>query len=73
MIQPSHGNTGDDHGASRSLRMTPPRFTAVRAITAKAIVIDTDAWVVLGLSGPHSSNDRAVMATTKPLIAHRMI
>ena len=53
MIQPKYGNTGDDHGASRSRRITRPRFTALSATIANAIVIETDGWSVLGASGPH--------------------
>ena len=53
MIQPKYGNTGDDHGGSRSRRSTTPRFTALSATIANAIVIEIDGWSVLGVSGPH--------------------
>src|SRR3954454_6394285 len=49
-----------------------PRLTALSATTANAIVIGTDASVVLGLPGPHWSTASASTATTKPLTAHRM-
>ncbi len=67
------GNSGEDQGASRSRRITNPKFTAVNATTANAIVIDTDACVVLGLSGPRSRTNNAVTATTRPLSTRRMI
>ena len=51
MIHPRYGNTGDDHGASRSRRITTPRFTALNATIANAIVIETDGWSVLGCVG----------------------
>ena len=50
---PKYGNSGDDHGTWRSRRMTTPRLTALNATTANAIVIDTDAAVADGSSGPH--------------------
>ena len=40
---------------------------------AKAMVIEMDAWVVLGSPGPHSSTARAVTATTNPVTTQRMI
>ena len=43
MMQPRKGNTGGDHAASRSRRMTMPRFTALSATIAKAMVIEVDA------------------------------
>ena len=45
MIQPKYGNSGDDHGGSRSRRSTTPRFTALSATIANAIVIETDGSV----------------------------
>ena len=36
------------------------------------MVMLTDACVVLGLPGPHSSTDRAVAATTNPVTNQRM-
>src|SRR3974390_3544127 len=51
--------------------MTTPRFTALNATTANAIVIEIDAWVVLGVSGPHSSTASASTATTKPVTSQR--
>ena len=38
--------------ATRSRRITTPRFTAVSDTKANAIVIEIDGRVVLGLSGP---------------------
>ena len=73
MIQPRKGNTGEDHGAWRSRRMTRPMLTALNETMAKAMVMLTDAAVVLGLPGPHSSTDRAVAATTNPVMNQRMI
>ena len=37
------------------------------------MVMLTEAWVVLGLPGPHSSTARAVAATTNPETNQRMI
>ena len=71
MIQPKYGNTGDDSGDSRSRRITMPRFTALKATMAKAIVIDTDGSVVLGWSGPHCKIASASPAMMKPLINQR--
>ena len=51
MIQPKYGNTGDDHGASRSRRITMPRFTALSATIANAIVIEIDGSVGARLVG----------------------
>ena len=51
IIQAKYGNSGEDHGASRSRRITTPRFTAVSDTKANAIVIEIDGRVVLGLSG----------------------
>ena len=53
MIQPKYGNSGDDHAGSRSRRSTTPRFIALSATIANAIVIEIDGCVVLGASGPH--------------------
>ena len=72
MIQPKYGNIGDDHGASRSRRITTPRFTALSATIAKAIVIEIDAWSVLGVSGPHCNAASARPAMMKPLISQRI-
>src|ERR1051326_3661093 len=72
MTQPRKGNTGEDHGAWRSRRMTRPMLTADSETMAKAMVMLTDAWVVLGLPGPHSSTDRAVAATVNPKMNQRM-
>ena len=72
MIHPKYGNTGDDHGASRSRRSTTPRFTALSATIANAIVIEIDAWSVLGLSGPQSRTASARPAMTKPLMSQRI-
>ena len=68
MIHPKYGNTGDDHGASRSRRSTTPRFTALSATIANAIVIETDGWSVLGASGPQCNTASARPAMTKPLM-----
>ena len=73
MIQPRYGNTGEDHGASRSRRITTPRLTALKATTAKAIVIEIEPCVVLGLPGPSWSTSSAVTATTKPVTTQRMV
>src|SRR5690348_6879587 len=72
MIQPKKGNTGEDHGAWRSRRMTSPMLTADSETTAKAMVMLTDACVVLGLPGPHSRTESAVAATTNPKMNQRM-
>ena len=53
--------------------MTRPMLTALNETMAKAMVMLTDAWVVLGLPGPHSSTHRAVTATTNPVTNQRMI
>ena len=71
MIHPKYGNRGDDHGASRSRRSTTPRFTALSATIANAIVMETEAWSVLGASGPHSSTASASPAMTNPLTSQR--
>src|SRR4051794_17845017 len=68
MIQPRYGKIGADHHASLSRRITRPLLTALSATTAKAIVIDTDASVVLGSSGPHDSTISAKLEMMKPLI-----
>ena len=73
MIHPRYGNIGDDHGASRSRRITMPRLTALSATTAKAIVIEIDGSVVLGSSGPHCRTASARPAMMKPLITQRTI
>src|SRR6201987_1342227 len=52
--------------------MTRPMLTALNEPMAKAMVMLTDAWVVLGLPGPHSSTHRAVTATTNPVTNQRM-
>ena len=59
MIHPKYGNTGDDHGASRSRRSTTPRFTALSATMANAIVIEIDGWSVLGCVGAPLQAPRA--------------
>src|SRR5215831_17646755 len=72
MTQPRNGNTGEDQGAWRSRRMTSPMLTALNETIAKAMVMLTEACVVLGLPGPHSRTDRAVAATTNPKMNQRM-
>ena len=66
MSQPKYGNIGDDHGACRSRRMTTPRFTALSATTANAMVIETEPTVVVGSSGPHSSTASALDGDEEP-------
>jgi hypothetical protein len=73
MIQPKYGNTGQDQDASRSRRVTTPKFTALRETIANAIVMEADGSVVLGWSGPHSSTASAVTASANPVIAQRKI
>ena len=74
MIQPRYGNTGDDHGASRSRRMTRPRLTALSATMAKAIVIETDGMRRCSACRVPTRGPRARWpATTKPLMNQRMI
>src|SRR5690348_17701779 len=46
MTQPRNGNTGEDHGAWRSRRMTRPMLTALSETMANAMVMLTDACVV---------------------------
>ncbi len=48
-------------------------LTALNETMAKAMVMLTDAWVVEGLPGPHSSTHKAVAATTNPKMNQRMI
>src|SRR5215470_14028561 len=48
-------------------------LTALNEMMANAMVMEADACVVLGLSGPHSSTERAVTATTNPVTTQRMI
>src|SRR5215831_7498381 len=73
MIQPRYGNTGDDHGAWRSRRMIRPMLTALNETMANAMVMEAEAWVVLGLPGPKASTHRAVTATANPVTTQRMI
>ena len=72
MIHPRYGNIGGDQAGSRSRRMTRPRLTALNETMAKAMVMLTDACVVLGLPGPHSSTPSAMAATMKPLANQRI-
>jgi hypothetical protein len=51
--------------------MTRPRLTALNETMAKAMVMLTDACVVLGLPGPHSSTASTMAATRKPLANQR--
>src|SRR6516165_9203849 len=52
--------------------MIRPMLTALNETTANAMVMFTDACVVLGLPGPHSSTASAVAATTNPVTTQRM-
>src|SRR3954451_11427649 len=72
MIQPKYGKSGEDHGASRSRRMTTPKLTALNETSAKAIVMEVDPVSVLGSPGPQASRPNAMPATRKPLMAHRI-
>src|SRR5215472_6322254 len=53
--------------------MIRPMLTALNETMAKAMVMEADGCVVLGLSGPHSSTERAVTASTNPVTTQRMI
>jgi hypothetical protein len=53
--------------------MTRPLLTALRATTAKAIVIDTDGSVVLGSPGPQASSINARAEMMKPVMAQRTV
>src|SRR6516225_11367901 len=72
MTQPRNGNTGDVHGAPRSRRSTSPMLTALNDMKAKAMVIETEPAVVLGLPGPQVRIPSAMAATTNPLTSQRM-
>src|SRR5215472_1723897 len=53
--------------------MIRPMLTALNEMMAKAMVMDADGCVVLGLSGPPSSTESAVTATTNPVTTQRTI